>query len=70
MNRARAELPRPYGPRDFELIRAGPRGTYWQAEDGMVVRIAAAEPHRRRAREAEAPDTSLEAIVSGRAGAW
>lgn len=70
MNRAGAELPRPYVPRYFELIRAGPDGTYWQGEDGMMVRVAAAEPRGRRVGESEASDTPLPAhdAVSTRAG--
>jgi hypothetical protein len=32
--------------RDCELVRAGREGTYWQAADGLVVRLAAAEDGR------------------------
>jgi hypothetical protein len=46
---------RPYRPRDFEYVHAGRDGTYWQAADGMIVRVAAAEPGRR----ARATDASF-----------
>ena len=42
MKRARNELTRPYGGHEYELIRAGPHGSYWRA-DGVEVRLAAAE---------------------------
>ena len=42
MKRARNEPARPYGGREYELIRAGPEGSYWHA-DGVEVRLAAAE---------------------------
>jgi hypothetical protein len=69
MKRANVEFARPYGFRDFEFMRAGPDGARWQAADGMVVRVAAAE--RGWAREAEALDTSLlrREIARGYAGA-
>jgi hypothetical protein len=72
MKRAKQGCARPYVFRDFEFIREGPHGTVWQAADGMVVRVAAAEWPRRRAREAEAVDTSLpeHGIASGPARAW
>ena len=71
MKRVYVGFARPYGFRDFEFVRAGPDGTYWQAADGMVVRVAAVERRRARAREAEALDTSLPRyeIARGRAGA-
>ena len=31
MKRAKANFARPYGLRDFEFVRAGPDGAYWQA---------------------------------------
>jgi hypothetical protein len=58
MKRAKDVGARPYVFRDFEFIREGPHGSYWQAADGMVVRVAAADRPRRRAREAEGLDTS------------
>jgi hypothetical protein len=38
-----AGLDRTAGRGDCELVRAGRAGTYWQAADGLVVRVAAAE---------------------------
>jgi hypothetical protein len=74
MKRANVGFARPHGFRDFEFVRAGPDGAYWQAADGMVVRVAAAERRRARAREAEALDTPLAEsgyeIAPGRIGAW
>ena len=71
MKRAKVVNASPYGLRDFAFIPEGPQGTYWQAADGMVVRVAAAERPRARAREAEGWDTSLPGheIFSGRARA-
>ena len=37
---------KPYRPGDYEYVRAGPDGTYWQAPSGMIVHVAAAEPER------------------------
>ncbi|HEY3179658.1 MAG TPA: hypothetical protein VGL25_12340 [Casimicrobiaceae bacterium] len=31
----------PYCGSDYRLVRAGRRGTYWQAPDGRCVRLAA-----------------------------
>ena len=39
MKRAKENFARPYGLRDFEFVRAGPDGAYWQRSDGMVVRM-------------------------------
>ena len=71
MKRAKG-FARPYVFRDFELIRAGPDGTYWKAVDGMVVRMAAPERGQQRAREAESLETSLAVPenVPGPVGAW
>ena len=60
MKRARNEPARPYGGREYELIRAGPEGSYWRA-DGVEVRVAAPEREheremaRRRLRPGVAP---------------
>jgi hypothetical protein len=61
----------PYGLRDFEFVRAGPDGAYWQRADGMVVRIAAAEGGRARVREADERSSSIAEweVVLGRSGA-
>jgi hypothetical protein len=34
---------RPYGRDDCQLVAAGREGTYWQAADGLVVRLATPE---------------------------
>lgn len=39
----------PIAPRtrdDLALVRAGREGTYWQAPDGLLVRLAAADTDR------------------------
>jgi hypothetical protein len=43
MKRIAQELRGPYDGRHYRLVRAGPRGTYWQAGDGRSVQLAAAE---------------------------
>ena len=52
MKRAKENFARPYGPRDFEFVRAGPDGACWVSADGMVVHVAAAEDTRVRVRQA------------------
>jgi hypothetical protein len=37
------ELRRPYGREHWELIKSGRDGSYWQAADGLIVRLAVAE---------------------------
>ncbi len=37
------ELRRPYGREHWELIKSGREGSYWQAADGLIVRLAVAE---------------------------
>ena len=37
------ELRRPYGREHWQLIRSGRQGSYWQAADGLIVRLAVAE---------------------------
>jgi len=37
------QLRRPYGREHWQMIKAGQEGTYWQAADGLVVRLAVAE---------------------------
>jgi len=34
---------RPYGREYWELIRSGKEGSYWQAADGIIVRLCVAE---------------------------
>ena len=72
MKREKMKWARPHGIRDFELVRAGPDGAYWQAADGMVVRVAAAEHRWAPAREADAGDASVAAgeMPPRHAGAW
>ncbi len=43
MARLMEELQRPYGRDHYELVRAGREGVYWQAADGLIVRLTAAE---------------------------
>ena len=43
MTRTIEELRRPYDRTHYELVNAGRDGTYWQAEDGLIVRLAASE---------------------------
>ncbi len=42
MTKTLEELARPRGREDCELIR-GRTGTYWQAADGLIVRLTTAE---------------------------
>ena len=42
MKRERVEYRKPYGRGDYELLRGG-EGVYWQAGNGLEVRIAAAD---------------------------
>ena len=52
-------LERPYQRQDCELVRNRRDGTYWQAADGLVVRVAAAEP----VQEAEGRQRALLALA-------
>lgn len=36
-------LRRPYGREHWELVKSGRDGSYWQAADGLIVRLAVAE---------------------------
>jgi hypothetical protein len=71
MKRAKANFARPYGLRDFEFVRAGPDGAYWQRADGMVVRMAAAEGDRAQMQKADGRSSSLAEweVALGRSGA-
>jgi hypothetical protein len=72
MKRAKEDFAMPYGFRDFEFVRAGPDGAYWQRADGMVVRMAAAEGDRAPPmRKADGRSSSLAGweIALGRSGA-
>lgn len=65
MTRYVAELARPRAREDLALVRAGRDGTYWQAADGLIVRIAA----REAARDAETTQRELLALACGDANA-
>jgi len=43
MARLLEELQRPYGRDHYELVHSGRDGVYWQAADGLIVRLADAE---------------------------
>jgi hypothetical protein len=43
MARILERLRRPYGREYWELIRSGKEGSYWQAADGLIVRLCVAE---------------------------
>jgi hypothetical protein len=43
MNRQMQQWQPPHGREDAALVRGGREGLYWQANDGLVVRVAAAE---------------------------
>lgn len=53
------ELARPRARDDLALVRAGREGTYWQAADGLVVRLAAPEAHGVADRDGEAAQREL-----------
>ena len=71
MKRAKEDFARPYGLRDFEFVRGGPDGAYWQRADGMVVRLASAEVDCSTMRKAGGRSMSLAEweVVLGRSGA-
>jgi hypothetical protein len=64
MKRERKELRQPYGRGDYELHRDG-RGVYWQAGDGLTVRLAAPDREAGAASSAPVTATALQA-----AGLW
>jgi hypothetical protein len=54
------EVPAPPRARDdLALVRAGREGTYWQAADGLIVRLATREADR----DAEATQRELLALA-------
>jgi hypothetical protein len=59
MTRTLLELAPPRARDDLELVRDGCNGTYWQAADGLIVRVAAAE----NARDEEAAQRALLALA-------
>ena len=46
MAKVRANPARPYGRDEWEVMRRGGDGAYWQGADGLVVCIAVAERKR------------------------
>jgi len=46
MTRQLEELVPPRTRDDLALVRRGREGTYWQAADGLIVRVAAREAER------------------------
>lgn len=59
MTRLLEELERPYKRDDAELVRNGRHGTYWQAADGLIVRVAAGESEREVETAAETAHRAL-----------
>jgi hypothetical protein len=59
MTRHLEELAPPRARDDLALVRAGREGTYWQAADGLIVRLAAREADR----DAEAAQRELLALA-------
>jgi hypothetical protein len=55
MTRQLEELAPPRVRDDLALVRRGREGTYWQAADGLIVRVAAREAER----DAEAAQREL-----------
>ena len=55
MTRHLEELAPPRAREGLALVRAGREGTYWQAKDGLIVRVAA----RERDRDAETAHREL-----------
>jgi hypothetical protein len=55
MTKVLNEVARPRGREDSTLVRSSREGTYWQAADGLVVRVAAGEARE----EAEAAQRAL-----------
>ena len=43
MKRTTQDIKRPYRGSDYQLLRAGRGGTYWQAPDGRCVQLAASD---------------------------
>ena len=43
MKRTTQDIKRPYCGSDYQLVRAGRRGTYWQAPDGRCVQLVASD---------------------------
>ena len=63
MTRHLEELARPRARDDLALVRASREGTYWQAADGLVVRLAAPEATGVADRDTEAAQRELLALA-------
>jgi uncharacterized protein YbaR (Trm112 family) len=63
MTRHLEELARPRTRDDLALVRASREGTYWQAADGLVVRLAAPEATGVLDRDVEAAQRELLALA-------
>jgi len=59
MTRVLEELAPPHARDDFEVVRSGREGTYWQAADGLIVRLAAPEADGANRHDAEAAQREL-----------
>ena len=59
MTRHLEELAGPRVRDDLALVRAGREGTYWQAADGLVIRLAAPETPGAGDRDAETAQREL-----------
>jgi hypothetical protein len=64
MTRHLEDLARPRARDDVALVRAGREGTYWQAADGLVVRLAAPEAPGVADRDTEAAQRELLTLAS------
>lgn len=64
MSKVKAEPGRPYGNGDYAYMRAGREGHYWQAADGMVVRVAAPEGARMRRWQGEGREVQVEGLFA------
>jgi len=65
MTRTLLELAPPRTKDDLALVRDGRDGTYWQAKDGLIVRVAAGE----KLRDAESAQRALLELASRDAAA-
>jgi hypothetical protein len=63
MTRSLHELARPRNRDDLELVHAGREGTYWQAADGLIVRLATPEGNCDPERDAETVQRDLLALA-------
>jgi hypothetical protein len=64
MAKVKAEPGRPYGGGDYAYVRAGREGHYWQAANGIVVRVAAPENARLRSWKGDAREVQVEGLFT------